>query len=263
MRKLILSGILVFTLILTFVCVKSGMAVGPLKIYGYKDIKTQSQTTNQKMNELTKVKSEGYATTEANLQRTVKKHLEVKSTYEKVSSTKTEEQKQRAILGQDYDLSFLWVELGNYATKNNCDLTLEVSQEKDASDDENYVLCDLKFQIVSGYDGITSFIEDISKDIDLGFIPENLKLYSEYKQVKVLNDQDNSVSYDTRLMLVTEFYKTDVPISKTSISKVENEQTVAADAEAEKNATSNTTNTTNKTNTTNTANKTNTTNTSK
>ena len=67
-------------------------------------------------------------------------------------------------------------------------------------------------------------------------------------------------------MLVTEFYKTDVPISKTSISKVENEQTVAADAEAEKNATSNTTNTTNtasKTNTTNTANKTNTTNTSK
>ena len=256
MRKLILSGILVFTLILTFVCVKSGMAVGPIKIYGYKDIKTQSQTTNQKMNELTKVKSEGYATTEANLQRTVKKHLEVKSTYEKVSSTKTEEQKQRAILGQDYDLSFLWVELGNYATKNNCDLTLEISQEKDSSDDENYILCDLKFKIVSGYDGITSFIEDISKDIDLGFIPENLKLYSEYQQVKVLNSEDNSISYDTRLMLVTEFYKTDVPISKTSISKVENEQTLEAEQKAAEEAAKNPTNTAN---TTNTANKTNTT----
>lgn len=260
MRKLILSGVLIFTLIFAFVCVKSGIA-GPIKIYSYKDLKTQSKATNQKMNELTKVKSEGYAVTEANLQRTVKKHLEVKSTYEKVASTKTEEQKQRALLGQDYDLSFLWVELGNYATKNNCDLTLEVSQEKDVSDDENYVLCDLKFEIVSGYDGITSFIEDVSKDADLGFIPENLKLYSEYRQVKVLNPEDNSIAYDTKLMLVTEFYKTDVPISKTSISKVENEQTLEAEKQAEEEAAKaakNTTNSTSKTNTTNTANKKNT-----
>lgn len=71
MRKLILSGVLIFTLIFAFVCVKSGMA-GPIQIYSYKDLKTQSKATNQKMNELTKVKSEGYAVTEANLQRTVK-----------------------------------------------------------------------------------------------------------------------------------------------------------------------------------------------
>lgn len=261
MRKLIISGILVFTLIFAFVCVKFGVA-GPIKIYSWTELKTQQQATNQKMNELTKVKSEGYATTEANLQRTVKKHLEVKSTYEKVSSTKTEEQKQRAILGQDYDLSFLWVELGNYATKNNCDLTLEVSQEKEASDDENYVLCDLKFEIVSGYDGVTSFIEDISKDTELGFIPENLKLYSEYRQIKVLNSEDGSITYETRLMLVTEFYKTDVPISKTSISKVENEQTLEAEKQAAEEAAKtakNTTNSTTKTNTTSTTNKTNTT----
>ena len=90
MRKLILSGVLIFTLIFAFVCVKSGMA-GPIRIYSYKDLKTQSEATNKKMNELTKVKSEGYAVTEANLQRTVKKHLEVKSTYEKVASTKTDD----------------------------------------------------------------------------------------------------------------------------------------------------------------------------
>ena len=59
MRKLILSGVLIFTLIFAFVCVKSGMT-GPIRIYSYKDLKTQSKATNQKMNELTKVKSEGY-----------------------------------------------------------------------------------------------------------------------------------------------------------------------------------------------------------
>ena len=52
--------------IFAFVCVKSGMA-GPIRIYSYKDLKTQSEATNKKMNELTKVKSEGYAVTEANI----------------------------------------------------------------------------------------------------------------------------------------------------------------------------------------------------
>ena len=51
MRKLILSGVLIFTLIFAFVCVKSGMA-GPIRIYSYKDLKTQSEATNKKMNEL-------------------------------------------------------------------------------------------------------------------------------------------------------------------------------------------------------------------
>ena len=62
-------------------------------------------------------------------------------------------------------------------------------------------------------------------------------------------------------MLVTEFYKTDVPISKASISKVENEQTLEAEKQAEEEAAKaakNTTNSTSKTNTTNTANKKNT-----
>ena len=63
-------------------------------------------------------------------------------------------------------------------------------------------------------------------------------------------------------MLVTEFYKTDVPISKTSISKVENEQTLEAEKQAAEEAAKtakNTTNSTTKTNTTSTTNKTNTT----
>lgn len=265
MRKLILSGILIFTLILSFICVKTGTSIP--KIYSYKDLKSQSNTTEEKLNELTRLKSTGYAATEANLQKAEKKYSDVKINYDKVSSTKTEEQKQKALLGQDYDLGYLWVVLGNIATKNNCDLTMEVSQEKDASEQEQYVLCDLKFKIVSGYDGITGFIEAIANDTNLGFIPENLNMHSEYQKVKMMDDETGTITEVEKLMLVTEFYKTDIPISKTSISKIENEQTVQeekakADEEAKKenttntsNSTANTTNKTNTSNTTNTSNK--------
>lgn len=244
MRKLILTGILIFTLIFGFVCVKKGVTF-PFKIYSYAELKNESSVVDTKMNALTNLKSTTYASSESALQTTVKKHLEIKTNYDKVSSTKTEEQKQKALLGQDYDLSYLWVKLGNHATKNNCDLTLEVSQEKDVTDDDKYILCDLKFKTVSGYDGVTSFIEAIGRDSELSFIPENLKLYSEYRTIKTLDESTGEIKETIKLMLVTEFYKTDVPISKSSISKVENEKTLEEEAkaalEAEKNKDANTT----------------------
>lgn len=255
MRKLILTGVLIFTLILSFVCVKKGITF-PGKVYSYNELKTESNTVNSKMDALTRMKSTSYAASESALQTSVKKHLEIKTNYDRVASTKTEEQKQKALLGQDYDLSYLWVKLGNYATKNNCDLTLEVSQEKDATDDDKYILCNLRFKTVSGYDGVTSFIEDIGRDSELSFIPENLKLYSEYRTIKVLDETTGEIKEEVRLMLVTEFYKTDVPISKSSLSKVENEQTLQAEEAAALQG-----NTTNTTGTSNTASSTNTTNT--
>ena len=57
------------------------------------------------------------------------------------------------------------------------------------------------------------------------------------------------------LVLVTDFYKTNVPIAKSSLSKVENQLTIEAEEKAALEASqNNTTNTANTTNTTNTAN---------
>jgi len=199
-------------------------------------------------------------------------------------SNKTEIEKQRAIAGVSYDLSYLWVKLGKYATENRCDLTIEVFQNQETAAEENYTLCDFKFNVSGTYLELIDFIEAISKDQELSFIPENLKMYSDYADVTVDEDhygafaknnisdeEDNDViktSKGTILMLKTEFYKTNVPVYKSSLSKVENQLTVeqekaAAEAETKNgNTTNNTTNNTNNTaNTTNTANSTNTTNT--
>lgn len=270
MRKMILTGMLIFTLIFGFVCVKKGITF-PGKIYSYAELKAESDIVNTKMDALTRMKSTTYVASESALQTSVKKHLEIKTNYDKISSTKSEEQKEKALLGQDYDIGYLWVKLGNYAVKNNCDLTLEVSQEKDATEDDKYVLCDLKFETTSGYDGITNFIEEIGRDTELSFIPENLKLYSKQKEIKVLDPETGQPIVTSKLMLITEFYKTDIPISKASLLKIENQQTLEEEKQAAQdaaknnttNTTKNTTNTTNTTkNTTNTA-KNNTTNTTK
>lgn len=200
--------------------------------------------------------------------------------------SKTEIEKERAIAGVSYDLSYLWVKLGKYATENRCDLTIEVFQNQETPAEENYTLCDFKFYITASYLDLLEFVEKISIDQELNFIPENLKMYTEYVDIKT-DEYPNGVkiigtdeetgkeevaSVDaTMLLLKTEFYKTNVPINKNSLSKVENQLTVENSNSAgntksvyttnESNETNNTANTTNSTNTTNTNNTTNSTNT--
>lgn len=183
--------------------------------------------------------------------------------YEAAMENKTAMEKERAIAGVSYDLSYLWVKIGQYATKNNCDLTIEVFQNQQTAEDENYVLCDFKFNFAASYADTISFIEKISIDNELNFIPENLKMSTEYREVRTdqqYNGQpftDSDVVDAKILLLVTEFYKTNVPIAKSSLLKVENQLTIEAEEAAAQealkngnttNTTANTTNTTNSTN---------------
>lgn len=287
MRKLILAGILVLIIIFSFFAMKVGITF-PTKIYSFSELKARKELTNTQLDSLTTLKSTTYTTTQNMLNDSIKKFKSAKELYEAAMSNKTEIEKQRAIAGVSYDLSYLWVKLGKYATENKCDLTIEVFQNQETSAEENYTLCDFKFNVSGTYLALIDFIEAISIDQELSFIPENLKMYSEYADVMV--DEDHFGPYNkkeqkgentgitdttkaTILMLKTEFYKTNVPIYKTSLSKVENQLTVEQDkAAAEEalkngnttnsttnNATNNTVNnttnnTTNATNTTNTTN---------
>jgi len=264
MRKIILTGILIFAIVIGFMCTKTGITF-PCKVHSYKELKEKRQETNQQLDNLTTLKSSSYSGMQTALARSVKSFKSTKTMYDAAMESKTDVEKERAIAGTSYDLSYLWVKLGNYATENNCDLTIEVFQNQETSEDENYVLCDFKFNIVSAYSKSISFIEKISTDNELNFIPENLKMYSEYRNVNTMtwydgtfmpedpNNPGKPVSEEvTMLMLITEFYKTNVPVAKTSLSKVENQLTVQNEENENKNTnTTNTTNATNQTNKTN------------
>ena len=101
-----------------------------------------------------------------------------------VTSGAKQRQKEKALLGQDYDISYLWVKLGNYATKNNCDLTLEISQEKDTKENDKYGVINSQGEtkLDFKYDSLTyrkdaDFIEgNTSEKIDSDIINRNLEV---------------------------------------------------------------------------------------
>lgn len=226
MRKIILIVVSIIVVIVSVLCVTNGIA-GPIKIYSYSQIKQKNDDTTAKLNELTNLKANDYRKEEAELKKTITEYQEVSEKYEKVSQTKTESEKKEALAGQEYDIEFLQIKLGNYATANKVDLSIELSKNEEK---DGYILCDFKFQVVGAYSGIINFIEDVSSDDQLNFIPENLNLYSEYREVSTI--YENSVAGTStgnkvnkkqkRLMLVGEFYKSNIALRKDSLLKVEN-----------------------------------------
>lgn len=240
MRKLILTAILIFTLVFSFICIKFGIGF-PIKIYSFKELKEKRETADIQLNSLTNLKSNTYANTQKTLKLSIQNFNDTKKMYEEAIANKTTLEKERAIAGVGYDLSYLWVKLGQYATKNNGDLTMEVFQNEETSEQENYVLCDFKFSFIGSYADSIDFIEKISMDNELKFIPENLKMSTEYKKVRTdeqyngMPTEENNVIDAKVLLLVTEFYKTNVPVAKSSLSKVENQLTLEAEANEKEN----------------------------
>lgn len=222
MRKIILICVSICTVIVTVVLTTVGLK-GPFKIYTYKNVEDKSAQVTQKLNELALLKNGDFRTVETSLKQSVSDYKTSYQKYDQISGTKTEEEKNKALAAQDYDLEFLWIKLGNHANETKCDLTLEVAKNENATEDTNSTLCDLKFNVVGSYSGIINFIEKIGQDSELGFIPENLKMYSEYRTVKVLNE-NNEVETSNKLMLITEFYKSNIPVSNNTLLKIENQE---------------------------------------
>lgn len=190
MRKIIISGITLFCLLLSVFTVKTGLPL--FKIPAMKEIKSTYDETTVSIGNLKRFKEDVYVPAEESLDTTVKSYNETRKMYNDVSATKTEEEKQKAQKAQAYDLEYLWIKIGNYAYKNKADLTMEIYKTEEQETDDDYIKCDLKFRTISSYSGAKQFIEDISVDSELQFIPENLKMTSEWKEINVLTDADKT-----------------------------------------------------------------------
>lgn len=227
MRKIILIVVLIIVMIVSLLSVLKGMNA-PFKVYSYSEIEEKNTETTRKLNELARLKATDYLAEESALKKSVTDYEEINNRYEMVAGTKTEEEKNLALAGEEYDLEFLQITLGKHATDNKVDLSMEVSKNKE-NEKNDYVICDFKFQAVGSYSGITDFIDTISSDDKLKFVPENLKMYSEYREVNTISDNNDTAGTNVnkkqkRLILVAEFYKSNVAVSKDTLLKVENKE---------------------------------------
>lgn len=170
MKKLIIISIITIMFLLTVIISIKGIKIGNFKLESYKDIKDASTKIDNDLTTVTKLTGATYPGSVEELETLIKKFQETKQTYE--NKTKNSIQASEAVLStvETYEIEFLWTIIGNYASKEEVNLTLDIVQATGTK------LYNLNFKLTGSYVGMADFIYDIENDERLNFEIQNIKM---------------------------------------------------------------------------------------
>ena len=242
MRKVLIAALIILLLLLGGYLVLNKLEIGSLEILGVRDIKSESEKLDSKIQEASKLSSTDYQTELSNLNSSLKTLQKEKQSYEDLVALSNNDDVDAATKFEKYEIEYIWTKIGNHATAEGVIMKLEVTR----GSSNTQGLYDLKFTVTGNYIGISDFIYDIENDDSLGFKIENFKIVPG-------ENTDN---------LVATFACKDISINidETAISAQNYTNTDNAPNSGNTNSTNTTGNTTNTTNSNNTTTGTNTTN---
>lgn len=165
MRKLLFVFLLILLGILLFVTVVSGFPIKKIKIYTFKDIQKSSEELDKTLQEMETIALITYPEKETELSRSMKELETEKQNYLDKAQYSSTEDVARANMQESYDANYLWVKLGNYATKEGIVAKLDFTTSSSGVPG----LYDIRFTLDGTYVSITDFIYSIENDQTLNF----------------------------------------------------------------------------------------------
>lgn len=166
MRKILFLVLLVLVGILLFMAMVTEFPIQQVSIYTLKEIQDSSALLESKLNELSTLSGTTYPTKrDRNLKDAVRELELEKQSFEEKAQYSSEEDIAQANTQQRYAASFLWVRLGNYATKEGINANLAFTESSSGISG----LYDIKLTLNGAYTSITEFIYSIETDQELNF----------------------------------------------------------------------------------------------
>lgn len=171
MRKLLISLLLILVIILSALCIKNGINIGPLHVYGVGQIKQLNYELGQKINEASNA-NDNYASSLTKLKEDIKTLIKAKEECLNLINVSTDSQLKDATQTKNYTIEYLWSKIGNHATKEGVIIKFDVISGTVA--DTNYRT--LNFTVTGDYLAITNFISALENDSTLEFTIDDFKM---------------------------------------------------------------------------------------
>lgn len=171
MRKLLISILLILLIILTALCIKDGINIGPLQVSGVSQLKQASDGLTKEINNA-KTANENYENKLSKLKTDITELTKAKEKCLSRINASTESQLQDATQTKNYTIEYLWSRVGNHATKNGVNIKMDVTSGAIA--DSNYR--NLNFTVTGNYLAMTNFITDLENDSTLEFTIDNFSM---------------------------------------------------------------------------------------
>lgn len=200
-RKITLSIVLVLLVFGCYALVFGNNETIRGKLSSVSELKTASKSLNTKVAELERKNSTEYEEKKKELSTSVAEYKSAKEEYDALvptytvgdaSATAETKQELEGIAVKDiYDVDFLWTIIGNYATEEGVDVTMNffkniTSASSINNTSSNYVVCDLKFVITGNYINLTDFIYDLEDDDRLSFKINDFEMQKAEDKLQVL-----------------------------------------------------------------------------
>lgn len=105
--------------------------------------------------------------TESDTDNVIKKYKDNKAEYEDLLAY----QKANAAVGAAdiYDVEFIWTNLGKFAQDYGCNMVMKISKSEADLESEDYIMCNLDFEIVGQFTKVAKFLEEVEKNEKIGF----------------------------------------------------------------------------------------------
>lgn len=162
MRKLLISILLILLIVMTVLCVKNGINIGPLHVLGITQIQDANGELTRKIAEA-KNTNDNYANKLTEIKDVITDLGTARQEYLQTINVSTESEIREATQTKNYTIEYLWSQVGNHATKEGVNIKFEVV----SGVDEN--ISNLEFTVTGNYLAITNFITELENDSTLQF----------------------------------------------------------------------------------------------
>lgn len=176
-RKILMGVLTVLLAVLTYFVIANGVSIGSFKALGLKGLKEEDTQIQSKIETASSLTSSQYPSKISELNQNTKNLLSKKEEYTDITTYSTEDQIQAANELQEYEVEYLWAEVGKYATKEGIKIKMDISNSTSANQSaDGRKLYDLNFTAEGAYVGISLFLADLEDDSFLDFKIENFAL---------------------------------------------------------------------------------------
>ena len=162
MRKLLISILLILLVIMTVLCVKNGINIGPLHVLGISQIQEVNGELTKKIAEA-KSTNDDYTNKLTEIKKLITDLGETRNEYLQTINVSTESEIKEATQTKNYTIEYLWSQVGNHATQEGVSIKMDVVSGV-TEDARN-----LNFTVSGNYLAITNFITSLENDSSLQF----------------------------------------------------------------------------------------------
>lgn len=162
MRKLLISILLILLIVMTVLCIKNGINIGPLHVLGVTQIQDANEELTRKIAEA-KNTNDNYSNKLNEIKELITDLGETRNKYLQTINVSTESEIREATQTKNYTIEYLWSQVGNHATQEGVNIKMDVLSGVDEHTKN------LEFTVSGNYLAITNFITELENDSSLQF----------------------------------------------------------------------------------------------